>query len=160
MHEDPIDAPLAPKAPGALREFLSINSPFNLISNPLTSAKRVFGPAWRAFPINKSLCPSFVFVILPCRTRAYRTFTYLLVLVDKFRTAMMQVPKDTPGELAALTKPLEPAAKRVPKKQLKEKVTPRAHAMVSRRRSGACIDCLTRTRSFKNKIFEIHLKFI
>jgi hypothetical protein len=45
------------------------------------------------------------------------------------------VPKDTPDELAALTtgKPLEPVAKRVPKKQLKEKVTPRTHAMVSRR---------------------------
>jgi hypothetical protein len=74
------------------------------------------------------------FVILPCHTRAYRTFSYLLV--DKFRTAMMmQVPKDsdTPDELAALTKPLEPVAKRVPKKQLKEKVTPRTHAMVSRR---------------------------
>ena len=73
---------------------------------------------------------------------------------------MMQVPKDTPDELAALTKPLEPAAKRVSKKQLKEKVTPRTHAMVSRRRSGACTDFLTRTRSFKNKSFEIHLKFI
>jgi len=33
----------------------------------------------------------------------------------------MQVSKDTPDELAALTKPLEPVAKRVPKKQLKEK---------------------------------------
>jgi hypothetical protein len=46
---------------------------------------------------------------------------------------MMQVSKDTPDELAALTKPLEPAAKRVPKKQLKEKVSaPRTHAMASR----------------------------
>ena len=43
---------------------------------------------------------------------------------------MMQVSKDTPDELAALTKPLEPVAKRVPKKQLKEKVSaPRTHAM-------------------------------
>ena len=53
---------------------------------------------------------------------------------------MMQVSKDTPDELAALTKPLEPVAKRVPKKQLKEKVSaPRTHAMASRR-SGACTD--------------------
>jgi hypothetical protein len=68
------------------------------------------------------------FVIFSCHTRAYRTFSYLLI--DKFRTAMMmQVPEDTPDELAALTtgKPLEPVAKRVPKKQLKEKVTPRTH---------------------------------
>ncbi len=36
---------------------------------------------------------------------------------------MMQVSKDTPDELAALTKPLEPVAKRVPNKQLKEKVS-------------------------------------
>ncbi len=38
----------------------------------------------------------------------------------------MQVSKDTPSspdELAALTKPLEPIAKRVPKKQLKEKAS-------------------------------------
>ena len=50
---------------------------------------------------------------------------------------MMQVAKDTPDELAAITKPLEPVAKRVPKKQLKEKVSaPRTHAMASRR-SGA-----------------------
>ena len=53
---------------------------------------------------------------------------------------MMQVSKDTPDELAALTKPLEPVAKCVPKKQLKEKVSaPRTHAMASRR-SGACTD--------------------
>ncbi len=46
----------------------------------------------------------------------------------------MQVPKDTPDKLAALTKPLEPVAKRVPKKQLKEKVSAlRTHAMASRR---------------------------
>jgi hypothetical protein len=45
----------------------------------------------------------------------------------------MQVSKDTPDELAALTKPLEPVAKRVPKKQLKEKVSaPRTHALASR----------------------------
>ncbi len=44
----------------------------------------------------------------------------------------MQVSKDTPDELAALTKPLEPVAKRVPKKQLKEKVSaPRTHAMAA-----------------------------
>jgi hypothetical protein len=30
------------------------------------------------------------------------------------------VSKDTPDELVALTKPLEPVAKRAPKKQLKE----------------------------------------
>ena len=36
---------------------------------------------------------------------------------------MMQVSKDTPDKLAALPKPLEPVAKRVPKKQLKEKVS-------------------------------------
>jgi hypothetical protein len=53
---------------------------------------------------------------------------------------MMQLSKDTPDKLAALTKPLEPVAKRVPKKQLKEKVSaPRTHAMASRR-SGACTD--------------------
>ncbi len=45
-----------------------------------------------------------------------------------------------PDELAALTKPLEPVAKCVPKKQLKEKVSaPRTHAMASQR-SGACTD--------------------
>ena len=45
---------------------------------------------------------------------------------------MMQVSKDTPDELAALTKPLEPVAKSVPKKQLKEKVSaPRTHAMAN-----------------------------
>ena len=59
---------------------------------------------------------------------------------------MMQVSKDTPDELAAaaaLTKPLEPVAKRMPKKQLKEKVSaPRTHAMTSRR-SGACTDFMS-----------------
>jgi len=56
---------------------------------------------------------------------------------------MMQVSKDTPGELAALTKPLEPVAKSVPKKQLKENVSaPRTHAMASRR-SGACTDSMS-----------------
>ena len=55
---------------------------------------------------------------------------------------MMQVSKDTPDELAALTKRLEPVAKRVPKKQLKEKVSaPRTHAMASRR-SGASTDSM------------------
>jgi hypothetical protein len=45
---------------------------------------------------------------------------------------MMQVSKDTPDEFAALTKPLEPVAKRVAKKQLKEKVSaPRTHAMAT-----------------------------
>jgi hypothetical protein len=53
---------------------------------------------------------------------------------------MMQVSTDKPDTLAALTEPLEPVAKRVPKKQLKEKVSsPRTHAMASRR-SGACTD--------------------
>jgi hypothetical protein len=53
---------------------------------------------------------------------------------------MMQVSKDTPDKFAALTTPLEPVAKRVPKKQLKEKVSaPRTHAMASRR-SGTCTD--------------------
>ena len=57
---------------------------------------------------------------------------------------MMQVSKDTPDELAALTKLLEPVAKSVPKKQLKEKVSaPRTHAMASRR-SGACTDFMSR----------------
>ncbi len=42
----------------------------------------------------------------------------------------MQVSKDTPNKLATLTKPLEPVAKCVPTKQLKEKVSaPRTHAM-------------------------------
>jgi hypothetical protein len=53
---------------------------------------------------------------------------------------MMQVSKDTPDELAELTKPLVPVAKRVPKKQLKEILSaPRTHPM-STRRSGACTD--------------------
>jgi hypothetical protein len=54
----------------------------------------------------------------------------------------MQVSKDTLDKLAALalTKPPEPAAKRVPRKQLKEKASaPRTQAMASRR-SGACTD--------------------
>ena len=56
---------------------------------------------------------------------------------------MMQVSKDTPDELAELTKPLVPVAKRVPKKQLKEMVSaPRTHAMASRR-SGACTDFMS-----------------
>ena len=68
---------------------------------------------------------------------------------------MMQVSKDTPDELAALTKPLEPVAKRVPKKQLKEKVSaPRTHAMASRR-SGAC-----RLYEPLNFILNFILKFI
>jgi hypothetical protein len=55
---------------------------------------------------------------------------------------MMQVSKDTPDKLATLTKPLEPVAKRVPKKQLEEKASaPRTHAMASRR-SGACTDLM------------------
>ncbi len=42
---------------------------------------------------------------------------------------MMQVPK---GKLAALTKPLEPVAKRVPKKLLKEKLSaPRTRTQVT-----------------------------
>ena len=41
------------------------------------------------------------FVILPCRTHVYRTFSYLLA--SRLRTAMMQVSKDTPDELAAPT---------------------------------------------------------
>ena len=60
---------------------------------------------------------------------------------------MMQVSKDTPDKLAALTKPLEPVAKSVPKNQLKEKVSApslslRTHAMASRR-SGACTDFMS-----------------
>ena len=56
---------------------------------------------------------------------------------------MMQVSKDTPDKLAALPKPLEPVAKRVPKKLLKEKVSAqRTHAMASRR-SGACTDFMS-----------------
>ena len=71
----------------------------------------------------------------------------------------MQVSKDTPDKLAALTKPLEPVAKCVPKKQLKEpenlKVSaPRTHAMASRR-SGACTDFM-----ILYNLFKIHLKFI
>jgi hypothetical protein len=68
---------------------------------------------------------------------------------------MMQVSKDTPDELAALTKPIEPVAKRVPKKQLKEKVSAtRTHAMATRR-SGACTDFMILSNSFT-----IHLQFI
>ena len=40
----------APGARSAPEEFLSIYSQFNLISDP-RAAKRVFGPAWRAFTI-------------------------------------------------------------------------------------------------------------
>ena len=63
-------------------------------------------------------------------------YPYLQLSTGILRTAMMQVSKDTPDELAALTKPLnlrlEPVAKSVPKKQLKEKVSaPRTHAMTS-----------------------------
>jgi hypothetical protein len=43
--------PLAPKARSAPDEFLSIYSPFNSISDPALQWERVFGPAWRAFPI-------------------------------------------------------------------------------------------------------------
>ena len=50
----------------------------------------------------------------------------------------VQVSKDTPDKLAALTKPLGPVAKRVPKKQLKEKVS--APSAMASRRSGACTD--------------------
>ena len=71
---------------------------------------------------------------------SYTCVTYLQVSTSRLRTATMRVSKDTPDELAALTMPLEPVAKRVPKKQLKEKVgAPRTHAMASRR-SGACTD--------------------
>jgi hypothetical protein len=56
----------------------------------------------------------------------------------------MQVPKDTPDELAALTKPLEPGAKRVPKKQLKETVSaPRTNAMASRGSGPAAVHTAT-----------------
>ncbi len=84
--------------------------------------------------LNKSLCPSFVL----CHSSvSYTCVPYLQPSTSRLRTAMMQVSKD---KLAALTKPLESAAKRVPKKQLKEKVrAPRTHAMASRR-SGACTD--------------------
>ena len=81
--------------------------------------------------------PSFVF----CHSSvSYTCVLYLQLSTSRLRTAMMQVSKDTPDKLAALTKPLEPVAKRVPKKQLKEKVSaPRTHAMASRR-SGAGTD--------------------
>ena len=70
-------------------------------------------------------------------------YPYLQLSTGILRTAMMQVSKDTPDKLAALTKPLEPVAKSVPKKQLKEKVSaPRTHAMASRR-SGACTDFMS-----------------
>jgi hypothetical protein len=90
--------------------------------------------------LNKSLCPSFVF----CHSSvSYTCVLYLQLSTSRLRTATMQVSKDTPDELAALTKPLEPVAKRVPKKQLKEKVSaPRTHAMTSRR-SGACTDFMS-----------------
>ena len=74
---------------------------------------------------------------------SYACVTYLQLSTSRLRTAMMQVSKDTLDKLAALTKPLEPVAKRVPKKQLKEKVSaPRTHAMASRR-SGACTDFMS-----------------
>ncbi len=80
--------------------------------------------------LNKSLCPSFVF----CHSSVSYT---------------MQVSKDTPDKLAALTKPLELVAKRVPSKQLKEKASaPRTHVMASRR-SGACTDFMILSNSFK-----------
>ncbi len=63
----------------------------------------------------------------------------------------MQVPKDTPDKLAALTKPLEPVAKRVPvpSMPLKEKASaPRTHAMAGRR-SGACTGFMILSNSFK-----------
>ncbi len=67
------------------------------------------------------------------------------LLARALGTSGMSGPAGSPpDELAALTKPLEPAAKRVPKKQLKdsEKVSaPRTHAMASRR-SGACTDLM------------------
>ncbi len=63
---------------------------------------------------------------------------------------MMQLSKDTPDsdKLAALTKPLEPVAKRVPKKQLKDPVSaPRTHAMASRRSAAS-----TDFRSLKDSL--------
>ncbi len=69
----------------------------------------------------------------------------------------MQVSKDTPDKLAALTKPLEPVAKRVPRKQLKDKASaPRTYALASRR-SAACTDSdfMILDNSFKK-----YLKFI
>ncbi len=82
-------------------------------------------------PLIKSLCPSFVF----CHSSvSYTCVPYLQLSTSRLRTAMMQVSKDKPDKLAALTTPLEPVAKRVPKTQLKEKVSaPRTHAMASRR---------------------------
>ena len=107
--------------------------------------------------LNESLCPSFVL----CHSSvSYTCVPYLQLSTSRLRTAMMQVPKDTPDKLAALTKPLGPVAKRVPKKQLKEKVSaPRTHAMASRR-SGACTDFMILYNLFKNhlKSFKIHLK--
>jgi hypothetical protein len=90
--------------------------------------------------LNKSLCPSFAF----CHSSvSYTCVPYLQLSTSRLRTATMQVSKDTPDELAALIKPLEPVAKRVPKKQLKEKVSaPRTHALASRR-SGACTDFMS-----------------
>ena len=74
---------------------------------------------------------------------SYTFVPYLQLFTSRLRTATMQVSKDTPDELAALTKPLEPVAKSVPKKQLKEKASaPRTHAMASRR-SGACTDVMS-----------------
>ena len=74
---------------------------------------------------------------------SYTFVPYLQLFTSRLRTATMQVSKDTPDELAALTKPLEPVAKRVPKKQLKEKASaPRTHALASRR-SGVCTDFMS-----------------
>jgi hypothetical protein len=84
---------------------------------------------------NKSLCLSFVF---GHSSVSYTCISYLQLSTSRLRTATMQVSKDTPvglpDKLAALTKPLEPVAKRVPRKQLKEKASaPRTHAMASRK---------------------------
>ena len=76
--------------------------------------------------LNRSLCP-FVF----CHSQASVSYRlgcvqpYLQLSASRLRTAMMQVSKDTPDELAARTKPLEPVAKRVPRnlKQLREQVS-------------------------------------
>ncbi len=105
-------------------------------------------------PLNKSLCPSFRVVF--CHSSvSYACVPYLQLSTSRLRTATMQVSKDTRDKLASLTKPLEPVAKCVPRKQLKEKASaPRTHAMASRR-SGACTDFMILSNSFK-----IHLKSI
>ncbi len=77
--------------------------------------------------LNKSQCPSFVF----CHSSvSYTCVTYLQLSTSRLRTATatmqvpkdmpdklaalttMQVSKDMPDKLAALTKPLEPVTKR------------------------------------------------